>query len=27
VKADDDWMPSLLTVGDGLLVASLRGRS
>jgi predicted O-methyltransferase YrrM len=27
VKADDDWMPSLLTVGDGLLIASLRGRS
>jgi predicted O-methyltransferase YrrM len=27
VKADDDWMPSLLTVGDGLLVASLRARS
>ncbi|MDO8308107.1 MAG: O-methyltransferase [Actinomycetota bacterium] len=27
VKADDDWMPALLTVGDGLLVASLRDRS
>jgi predicted O-methyltransferase YrrM len=27
VKADDDWMPALLTVGDGLLVASLRARS
>jgi predicted O-methyltransferase YrrM len=27
VKADDDWMPALLTVGDGLLVASLRSRS
>ena len=27
IKADDDWMPALLTVGDGLLVASLRGRS
>ena len=27
VRADDDWMPALLTVGDGLLVASLRGRS
>jgi predicted O-methyltransferase YrrM len=27
VKADDDWMPALLTIGDGLLVASLRGRS
>ncbi len=27
VKDDDDWMPALLTIGDGLLVASLRGRS
>jgi predicted O-methyltransferase YrrM len=27
VKNDEDWMPSLLTVGDGLLVASLRNRS
>ncbi len=27
VKDDDDWLPALLTVGDGLLVASLRGRS
>ena len=27
VDDDDDWMPALLTVGDGLLVASLRGRS
>lgn len=27
VKSDDDWMPALLTVGDGLLVASLRARS
>ena len=27
VKSDDDWMPALLTVGDGLLVASLRNRS
>jgi len=26
-KADEDWMASLLTVGDGLLVASLRNRS
>lgn len=26
VKADDDWMPALLAVGDGLLVASLRDR-
>lgn len=27
VRSDDDWMPALLTVGDGLLVASLRSRS
>ena len=27
VKSDDDWMPALLTVGDGLLVASLTARS
>ena len=27
VREDDDWMPALLTVGDGLLVASLRARS
>ncbi len=27
VRSDDDWMPALLTVGDGLLVASLRDRS
>jgi predicted O-methyltransferase YrrM len=27
IKSDDDWMPSLLTIGDGLLIASLRGRS
>jgi predicted O-methyltransferase YrrM len=27
IKSDDDWMPALLTIGDGLLVASLRGRS
>ncbi|MCF8528211.1 MAG: class I SAM-dependent methyltransferase [Candidatus Nanopelagicales bacterium] len=27
VKADDDWMPALLAVGDGLLVASLRDRT
>jgi predicted O-methyltransferase YrrM len=27
VKADEDWMPSLLTVGDGMLVASLRDRN
>lgn len=27
VRADDDWMPTLLTIGDGLLVASLRSRS
>lgn len=27
VRTDDDWMPALLTVGDGLLVASLRNRS
>jgi predicted O-methyltransferase YrrM len=27
VRSDDDWMPSLLTVGDGLLVASLRDRN
>lgn len=27
IKDDDDWMPALLTVGDGLLVASLRSRS
>lgn len=26
VKADDDWLPALLTIGDGLLVASLRDR-
>lgn len=26
VKDDDDWMPVLLTIGDGLLVASLRQR-
>ncbi len=25
VKADEDWMASLLSVGDGLLVASRRG--
>jgi predicted O-methyltransferase YrrM len=27
VKADDDWLPSLLPVGDGVLIASLRARS
>ncbi len=27
IKMDDDWMPALLTVGDGLLVASLRDRT
>ena len=27
VRDDDDWMPVMLTIGDGLLVASLRGRS
>ena len=27
VRADDDWMPALLTIGDGLLIASLRNRS
>jgi predicted O-methyltransferase YrrM len=27
IKGDDDWMPALLSVGDGLLVASLRDRS
>ena len=27
IRADDDWLPVLLTVGDGLLVASLRDRS
>ncbi|MBK9740769.1 MAG: O-methyltransferase [Actinobacteria bacterium] len=27
VKDDDDWLPALLTIGDGLLVASLRDRS
>ena len=27
VRDDDDWMPVLLTIGDGLLVASLRQRS
>jgi predicted O-methyltransferase YrrM len=27
IRTDDDWMPALLTVGDGLLVASLRNRS
>ena len=27
IKADDDWLPALLTVGDGLLVAYLRDRS
>ncbi len=27
VKDDPDWMPALLTIGDGLLVASLRDRS
>lgn len=27
VRMDDDWMPVLLAVGDGLLVASLRDRS
>ena len=27
VKADDDWMPALLAVGDGLLGASLRDRT
>jgi predicted O-methyltransferase YrrM len=27
IRSDDDWMPALLTIGDGLLVASLRGRS
>lgn len=27
IAADDDWMPALLTVGDGLLVALLRDRS
>ena len=24
IKSDDDWLPALLTVGDGLLLASLR---
>ena len=27
VRSDDDWLPVLLPVGDGLLVASLRDRS
>ena len=27
IKMDDDWMPALLTVGDGMLVASLRDRT
>jgi predicted O-methyltransferase YrrM len=27
LRDDDDWMPALLTIGDGLLVASLRARS
>jgi predicted O-methyltransferase YrrM len=27
IKSDDDWLPALLTVGDGLLVAYLRDRS
>ena len=27
IQTDDDWMPALLTVGDGLLVALLRERS
>jgi predicted O-methyltransferase YrrM len=27
VQSDDDWLPALLTVGDGLLVASLRDRT
>lgn len=27
IRMDDDWMPALLTVGDGLLVASLRNRT
>lgn len=27
VKTDDDWLPALLTVGDGMLVASLRDRT
>ena len=27
VRSDDDWMPAMLAVGDGLLVASLRDRS
>lgn len=26
VKADDDWLPVLLTIGDGLLVTALRSR-
>ena len=26
VKADDDWLPALLTIGDGLLVAALQNR-
>jgi predicted O-methyltransferase YrrM len=27
IQTDDDWMPALLTVGDGLLVALLHDRS
>lgn len=27
LRSDDDWLPALLTVGDGMLVASLRGRT
>lgn len=27
IRMDDDWLPALLTVGDGLLVASLRDRT
>ena len=26
VRDDDDWLPALLTIGDGLLVAALRDR-
>jgi predicted O-methyltransferase YrrM len=27
LRHDDDWLPSLLTVGDGILMGSLRSRS
>lgn len=27
IRMDEDWMPAMLTVGDGMLVASLRDRS